>query len=107
MGGIDDLGQGPLAIGRVGIAQAELGVIEDRRQGIVQLVEHAARQDAQAADSLQAQSLAAAVLRRPQTREASAVSINGDPEPPGIPTRWRGTSGANAEGAIQPGACVW
>ena len=40
---LDDLGQRPLAIGRVGIAQAELGVVEDRRQGVVQLVERRRR----------------------------------------------------------------
>ena len=57
--GVDDLGQRPLTIGRVGIAEPELGVVEDRRQGVVQLVEDPARQNAQAADSLQGDHLPA------------------------------------------------
>jgi hypothetical protein len=37
---------------RVGVAQAELGIVEDRRQGVVQLVADPAGEDAEAADPL-------------------------------------------------------
>ena len=52
LGTLDDLLERPLAVGRIGVAQAELGVVEDRRQGVVQLVEDATGQNPEAADAL-------------------------------------------------------
>ena len=40
---VNDLGECTLAIGRIRIAQSQFGVVEDRRQGVVQLVERPRR----------------------------------------------------------------
>ena len=59
LGGFEDLLERPLAILRVGVAEAELGVVEDRRQRVVQLVADPAGQHPQAAHPLQRDHLAA------------------------------------------------
>ena len=56
LAGVEDPGQGPLAIGRIGW-EPQLGVVDDRRQRVVQLVKDATRQDSQAADALQGDDL--------------------------------------------------
>ena len=103
--GIDDLGQGPLTIGGVGIAQPELGVVEDRRQGVVQLVEHAAGQDAQAADPLQRDHLPAQAIRWPQLPAPSADRLGADPEPLDVPADgeapWGGGGGGDPAGSLR------
>ena len=48
-----------LAIGRIRIAQAELGVVDHRRQRVVELVEHTAGKDPQTADPLKRDDLPA------------------------------------------------
>ena len=57
LAGVEDPGQGPLAIGRIRIAQSELGVVDDRCQRVVQLVKNATRQNSQTADPLQGDDL--------------------------------------------------
>ena len=52
LAGLENSRECPLAIGRIRIAQAELGIVEDRRQRIVELVEHTAGKDAETADPL-------------------------------------------------------
>ena len=56
---LEDLLEGAAAVLGVGVAQAELGVVQDRRQRVVQLVADAAGQDAEAADPLQRDELTA------------------------------------------------
>ena len=59
LGALEDLLEGPLAVLGVGVAQAELGIVQDRRQRVVQLVADPAGQHPQAADPLQRDQLAA------------------------------------------------
>ena len=59
LGGLEDLLQGPLAVRGVGVAQAELRVVQDRRQRVVQLVADPAGQHPEAADPLQRDQLPA------------------------------------------------
>jgi hypothetical protein len=84
---LEDAGECPLAVGRVRIAKAELGVVEDRGQGVVQFVENPAGEDPQAADPLQRNDLASQGLdlfappyfsfRRHRHRPRRAVEVCG------------------------------
>ena len=59
LGGFEDLFEGFAAVFGVGVAEAELGVVEDGGEGVVELVADAAGEDAETADALEGDELAA------------------------------------------------
>ena len=86
---LDDLLEGAAAELGVGVSQAELGVVEDRRQRVVQLVADAAGQNAETADPLQARRADGGGPRSPSPRRPAPAprvmmkpSSPPDPGPP-------------------------
>jgi hypothetical protein len=56
---VDNLGECALAVGWVGIPKPELGVVEDRRQRVIEFVDNSAGQNSKAANALKSNDLPA------------------------------------------------